>query len=117
MVKAIEWIDGVVRILDQTLLPVEIVYRECRNYREVAECIKTMRIRGAPAIGIAAAMGIALAGQDLQAQDGAAFRQKLKPAIDEMMSTRPTGVNIKWAMDRLGTMLDANREKGVAELK
>ncbi|MGE5893806.1 MAG: S-methyl-5-thioribose-1-phosphate isomerase [bacterium] len=117
MVKTIEWIDGVVRILDQTLLPSEIVYRECGNYREVAECIKTMRIRGAPAIGIAAAMGIALAGQDIEALDGAAFRQKLKPAIDEMMSTRPTAVNIKWAMDRLGTMLGANRERSVAELK
>lgn len=117
MVKTIEWSDGVVRILDQTLLPSEIVYRECRDYREVAECIKTMRIRGAPAIGIAAAMGIALAGQDVQAQDGAVFRKKLKPAIDEMMNTRPTAVNIKWAMDRLGAMLVANSERGVAELK
>ncbi|MGW8272269.1 MAG: S-methyl-5-thioribose-1-phosphate isomerase, partial [Thermodesulfovibrionales bacterium] len=69
MVSAVQWHAGEVRILDQTRLPGEIIFRDCRHYEEVAECIRALRIRGAPAIGIAAAMGVALAAQDIRAQD------------------------------------------------
>lgn len=117
MVKTIEWIDGKVRMLDQTRLPIEVVYIDCEDYVMVAEAIKKLRIRGAPAIGIAAAMGVALGAADIKADDFDTFMQKLSPVIDVMMNTRPTAVNIRWATGRIEKMLYRNREKSIGELK
>jgi len=69
MFKTIEWKDGVVRMLDQSRLPLEVIYMDCRDYREVAEAIKTLKIRGAPAIGIAAAMGVSLGAQGIVSKE------------------------------------------------
>ena len=69
MVPTIEWRDGIVRMLDQTRLPLEVTYFECKTYQDVAKGIKELIIRGAPAIGVAAAMGIALGAQDIKAQN------------------------------------------------
>ncbi len=76
MVKTIEWANGKVVMLDQTRLPIEVVYKECDNYLMVAEGIKKLWIRGAPAIGIAAAMGIALAAQEIEADNIEIFTKK-----------------------------------------
>lgn len=117
MVKTIEWVDGKVVMLDQSRLPIEVVYLECDNYHEVAECIKKLKIRGAPAIGIATAMGVALAARDIKADDFESFVRKLDPAFEMLLSTRPTAVNIKWAVERLRTFLAGHRDESVENLK
>ncbi len=117
MVRAIEWVDGKVVLLDQTRLPFEVAYIECTDYRTVADAIRTLKIRGAPAIGIAAAMGVALAGRESIATTHAEFMEDLEPAFREILSTRPTAVNIAWALRRVRSMLEKNRRKSVAELR
>jgi methylthioribose-1-phosphate isomerase len=117
MVKAVEWEDGTVKILDQTRLPIEVVYINCSNYLQVADCIKKLCIRGAPAIGIAAAMGIALAALDARAEDFESFVRTLNPAMETMIATRPTAVNIKWAIERIKRKLSRSRDQSVQALK
>lgn len=117
MVKTIEWVDGKVRMIDQTRLPLELSYVECSDYREVAECIKTMKIRGAPAIGIAAAMGIALGASAIEANGFDKFMDELGGVFQTLLATRPTAVNIKWAVERMEKMLDARRREPVDVLK
>ncbi len=86
------WEDNKLFLIDQTLLPDEIVYHECTNYKEVIEAIKTMKVRGAPAIGVAAAFAMALA--ELAGED-------MEMAAAEIKSSRPTAVNLFWAVDRV----------------
>jgi methylthioribose-1-phosphate isomerase len=117
MVKTIEWSNGKVVMLDQSLLPVEVVYKECSDYLTVAEGIKKLWIRGAPAIGIAAAMGIALAAQDIEADTFERFTAQLDPVYNTMLSTRPTAVNIQWAVGRLRKFLELNRDTSIPKLK
>ncbi|MEW6213715.1 MAG: S-methyl-5-thioribose-1-phosphate isomerase [Nitrospirota bacterium] len=117
MVKAIEWIDGKVIMLDQSKLPLEVTFVECTDYRQVAEGIKKLWIRGAPAIGIAAAMGIALGAQDIKAKNFDEFMEGLEPIFNEMLSTRPTGVNIRWAIERIRGLLMSRRDESVDRLK
>jgi methylthioribose-1-phosphate isomerase len=97
MIRTIEWKDGKVIMVDQTLLPVEEIYREYTTAEEVARAIETMVIRGAPAIGVAAAMGIALGMQNVTDQPGVHFEQ----ICERMSKTRPTAVNLFWAIDRM----------------
>ena len=101
MFKTIEWTDDGVRMIDQTRLPAEEVYRTCRDYQEVAEAIRGMVIRGAPAIGVAAAMGVALGIKQSSAQTIPALRAEFEGIADTLSRTRPTAVNLFWAMDRM----------------
>ncbi len=101
MFKTIEWTSDGVRMIDQTRLPAQEVYRTCRNYREVAEAIRSMVIRGAPAIGVAAAMGIALGIQDSAAKTVAELRAEFETVAETISQTRPTAVNLFWAVDRM----------------
>jgi methylthioribose-1-phosphate isomerase len=101
MFKTIEWTEDGVRIIDQTRLPAEEVYRTCRDYREVAEAIRAMVIRGAPAIGVAAAMGIALGVKDSAATTVAELRAEFETIADTISKTRPTAVNLFWAVKRM----------------
>jgi len=117
MVKAIEWRNKKVVILDQSKLPLEVTYIDCSNYQIVAECIRTLKIRGAPAIGIAAAMGIALGAQDIKTENFERFVEGLEPIFNEMLSTRPTAVNIKWAVERIRGLLIRKRDKSIDTLK
>ncbi len=117
MVKTIEWSNGKVVMLDQSRLPIEVIYKECDSYLTVAEGIKKLWIRGAPAIGIAAAMGIALAAQDIEADTFERFTSQLDPVYNTMLSTRPTAVNIQWAVGRLRKFLEANRDNSIQKLK
>ncbi len=117
MVRAIEWIDDRVRILDQSRLPHEVSYIDCSHHGMVVDAIKTLKIRGAPAIGIAAAMGIALSARGLKADSFEGFMDALQPVMDEMLSSRPTAVNIRWAVERMKGLLQRNRERPVEELK
>jgi len=101
MFKTIEWTGEGVRMLDQTRLPVEEVYRTCRDYGEVAEAIRSMVIRGAPAIGVAAAMGIALGVEKSRARSVAELRAELDTIAETIAKTRPTAVNLFWAVKRM----------------
>src|SRR5580765_4946291 len=92
MVETIQWTDAGVVMIDQTRLPREQSFVTCRTYLEVADAIKTMVIRGAPAIGVAAAMGVALG-----VQEGADFETVCKT----LAATRPTAVNLFWAIERM----------------
>src|SRR5678816_3856547 len=92
MVETIQWTDAGVVMIDQTRLPREQSFVTCRTYLEVADAIRTMVIRGAPAIGVAAAMGVALG-----VQEGADFETVCKT----LAATRPTAVNLFWAIQRM----------------
>ena len=117
MVKTIEWSKGKVVMLDQSRLPIDVTYIECDNYLTVAEGIKKLWIRGAPAIGIATAMGIALAAQDIEADNIEAFLKKLEPAMITLLATRPTAVNIKWAVERFRAFIGRHKYVGIQNLK
>jgi len=106
MFKTIEWTEEGVRLIDQTRLPTEEVYRTCRDYREVAEAIRAMVIRGAPALGIAAAMGIALGVRDSAARTVAELRAEFETIAETISRTRPTAVNLFWAVKRMREVLE-----------
>ncbi len=108
MVKTLEWTADGVRFIDQRKLPTEEVYVLCRTYGEVAEAIRNMTVRGAPAIGVAAAMGIALGVRDSQAQTTSELRQELERISDAIGATRPTAVNLFWAIRRMRQVFDQN---------
>jgi methylthioribose-1-phosphate isomerase len=99
--RTIEWRDGVVRMIDQRKLPHEYVEVEFTDYRDVARAIKEMYIRGAPAIGAAAAYGVALAAVHSSAQARSQLLADLEEAGDVLRSTRPTASNLFWAVDRM----------------
>jgi methylthioribose-1-phosphate isomerase len=117
MARTIYWEDGAAMILDQTKLPHEVTYVKCTDYHMVCECIVNMRIRGAPAIGIAAAMGIALGANDLKAADYDAFTQGLETVYKTLLATRPTAVNIEWAVTRMRFFLETHKGEPVEKLK
>jgi methylthioribose-1-phosphate isomerase len=104
-VHTIEWRADAVRMIDQRLLPAREVIRTYRDYRGVAEAIRTMVIRGAPAIGVAAAMGVALG---IRGTSGAKARARFAMVARTLRATRPTAVNLAWAVDRMGKVLEEN---------
>ncbi len=103
MIRTIEWIDpDTIKMIDQTKLPKELIFLELRDYRKVAESIKIMNVRGAPAIGVTAAMGMACASIEYSnTTDYSEFWKNLEKAGELMKSTRPTAVNLFWAVDRM----------------
>jgi methylthioribose-1-phosphate isomerase len=105
----IQWQNEQVVMLDQRLLPIKEVYRTYRDYRGVARAIKEMVIRGAPAIGVAAAMGIALGARQLKKTTEPAVFVKL---CQTFAATRPTAVNLFWAIDRMRKVYEQNRQQG-----
>ncbi len=117
MVKTIELVDGKVRMLDQTRLPREVVYVDCTDYHMVAEGIKKLWIRGAPAIGIAAAMGIAIGAREIRADNFDEFSNGLESVFQTLLDTRPTAVNIQWAVERIKKLLSEKRHEPVDKLK
>jgi len=117
MVKTIEWKDNKVIMLDQSRLPIDVAYIECRDYLKVAEGIKKLWIRGAPAIGIATAMGIALAAQEITAGDFDGFMHRLDPVFSTLIATRPTAVNIEWAVERIRKFLVVRKDEPIVRLK
>jgi methylthioribose-1-phosphate isomerase len=100
-VQPIEWRDGVVAILDQTQLPQRMVVHEYDDWQGVAEAIRVMQVRGAPAIGIAAAYGLALAARTINAPTMEAFRAEFGEACRAFAQTRPTAVNLFGAIERM----------------
>ena len=101
MLPTIEWKDDAVVMIDQRKLPVSEIYVSCKTAQEVARAIKTMVIRGAPAIGVAAAMGIALGMRRSKAAGTKQFAVEFQKLCDLMAATRPTAVNLFWAIERM----------------
>ena len=101
MVKTLEWTDAGVRLIDQTRLPTEEIYVTCRDHREVATAIRDMIVRGAPAIGVSAAMGVALGVRNSKAKNIAELRPEFDEICKTLASTRPTAVNLFWAIQRM----------------
>jgi methylthioribose-1-phosphate isomerase len=102
----IEWLGDRVRLIDQTRLPRELVRKETSDFREIAESIRRLEVRGAPAIGVAGAMGIALAALESDASDREGFGRDVRGAAELLAATRPTAVNLAWAVDRMLEALD-----------
>lgn len=103
-VETIEWTSDGVVMIDQTRLPRETIYVTCRTYVEVADAIRSMVIRGAPAIGVAAAMGVALGAQTAKDLDS-----ELPVICDTLAKTRPTAVNLFWAIERMRRLYESVR--------
>jgi methylthioribose-1-phosphate isomerase len=114
MVETIQWTEAGVVMIDQTRLPREFVYVTCKDYKEVAEAIRSMVIRGAPAIGVAAAMGVALGL--LQASDES-LDDSMERICTELAGTRPTAVNLFWAIDRMKRLYASMKGKSAAEVR
>ena len=115
MFKTIEWTDEGVRMIDQTRLPGEEIYHTYQDYREVAEAIRSMVIRGAPAIGVAAAMGVALGIQQSPARTLAELRADFEKIAETISKTRPTAVNLFWAVKRMRMVLESAASRGHSE--
>lgn len=112
-VRTVQWApDGALRIVDQRLLPTEYLERDLHTVAEVADAIRTLAVRGAPAIGVAAAMGLAAAYDDARARDStlrtdpSAAQAFVREAAAALRATRPTAVNLGWALDRMLATLD-----------
>jgi methylthioribose-1-phosphate isomerase len=113
LTDTISYAAGVVRLVDQTRLPAEVMVHECRTAADVAEAIRTMRVRGAPAIGVAAAYALALGAREYAGDDPAGFRGHLELVATEVRATRPTAVNLFWAIARALALADASLAQGV----
>ena len=114
MVETIHWTEAGVVMIDQTRLPLEEKYVTCRTYREVAEAIRGMVIRGAPAIGVAAAMGVALG---VLHADEQRLDQEMETICGVLAGTRPTAVNLFWAIERMKRLYASVRGQPVAEIR
>jgi methylthioribose-1-phosphate isomerase len=115
--RTIEWDSGVVRMIDQRKLPHEYVEVEFTDYRDVAKAIKEMYIRGAPAIGAAAAYGLALAAVHSDAQSKPELVATVRQAADLLRATRPTASNLFWALERMLVRLEDDGLHGVDEIR
>jgi methylthioribose-1-phosphate isomerase len=117
MIQTLEWTDHGVRFLDQTKLPTEETYVNCTTHEQVADVIRTMVVRGAPAIGVAAAMGIALGVKNSRAETAAELKRELDQICDLMGKTRPTAVNLFWAINRMKAKFERVRIRPIAQIK
>lgn len=116
-VMSIEWRGDHVRILDQTFLPGRTVYSDIRDVGRMWEAIKKLRVRGAPAIGIAAAYGLYLGVKELPENAYPSFEIEVKRIAEYLNSARPTAVNLNWALQRIQTTIHAHRDEPIAAIK
>jgi methylthioribose-1-phosphate isomerase len=117
MINTLEWTDKGVRFIDQTKLPTEETYVNCTTYEQVADVIRNMVVRGAPAIGVAAAMGIALGVQKSPAESGADLKKDFDQICDVIGKTRPTAVNLFWAINRMREKFEYARMRPLPQIK
>jgi methylthioribose-1-phosphate isomerase len=117
MIQTLEWTDQGVRFIDQTKLPTEETYVNCTTHQQVADVIVTMVVRGAPAIGVAAAMGIALAVKNSKAETVGDLKRDFDEACDVIGKTRPTAVNLFWAIRRMQQKFERVRIRPIPQIK
>jgi methylthioribose-1-phosphate isomerase len=116
VVPTVAWEDGVVALIDQRLLPAQLEMHRCRDHQEVAAAIRDMAVRGAPAIGVAAAFALALGARNTRSE-GAALRAEWDDICSVLSATRPTAVNLFWAIARMRTAFDAHAAAGGDRLR
>ncbi|HKW18394.1 MAG TPA: S-methyl-5-thioribose-1-phosphate isomerase [Terriglobales bacterium] len=117
MIQTLEWTDRGVRFIDQTKLPTEEKYVTCKTHEEVADVIRNMVVRGAPAIGVAAAMGIALGVSNSKAETAGELKREFDQICDLISKTRPTAVNLFWAIRRMQQKFELLRVRPVQQIK
>jgi methylthioribose-1-phosphate isomerase len=115
MIRTIDWTEDGVEMIDQRLLPTEEIYNTYKTVDEVAEAIRTLVIRGAPAIGVATAMGIALGVKNLSTREG--LEGAFKEICATLERTRPTARNLFWAVERMSVIFETNKHKSLEELQ
>jgi len=117
MIHTLEWTDSGVVFIDQTRLPTEEIYLTCTTYQQVADAIRDMIVRGAPAIGVAAAMGIAIGVKNSKANNAADLRKELDQICETIRQTRPTAVNLFWAIRRMQEKFESLCGRPIPEIK
>jgi len=117
MIQTLEWTDSGVRFIDQTKLPTEETYVTCKTYNQVADVIRNMVVRGAPAIGVAAAMGIALGVKNSKAENGGDLKHDFDQICDVIGKTRPTAVNLFWAIKRMRDKFEMLRVRPLPQIR
>lgn len=116
-IQSIEWREDHLRILDQTYLPGREVYSDIKDIGRVWEAIRNLRVRGAPAIGIAGAYGLYLGIRELPENTFESFWVEVERVAEYLLNARPTAVNLKWAVERIKTTIQAHKEKPISEIK
>ena len=116
-VKTIDWVRGRVRIIDQTKLPKKTVFKDIKDVKEMRSAIKKLEVRGAPAIGAAGALGVLLGIRDKRYADYRAFKRRLEKIISYLGSSRPTAVNLFWALERMKACAEANSDRPLDEIR
>jgi len=117
MIPTVEWSDKKIRMIDQRKLPHKIEWYVCRSYKDVIKAIKDMVIRGAPAIGIAGAMGLALGAYSIKSTSYEAFIKRLLEIAEQIIEARPTAVNLKWAIERMLKLAYSMKDNPVYKIK
>ena len=107
--RTLEWANDHLRILDQTRLPEETVYLRCDTLDQVATAIKDLKVRGAPAIGVAAGFGVVVGLREKKVRNRAEYEERLNEVITTLAGTRPTAVNLFWALERMRRKAEANK--------
>ncbi|WP_027621573.1 S-methyl-5-thioribose-1-phosphate isomerase [Acetivibrio clariflavus] len=115
--RPLEYCNGVLKLVDQTKLPLEKKIVELSTYEEIADAIKKMTVRGAPAIGVTAVYGVVVAANSINTSSKDEFFEKLKKACDLIKSTRPTAVNLFWAVDRVYNKAVSNKDKSIEQIR
>jgi methylthioribose-1-phosphate isomerase len=117
VIRPIRFVAGKCQMLDQRLLPGEEVWLDYDSYEDVAEAIRSMVVRGAPAIGIAAAIGAWFAARDIDLESSQEFFAEFQQRCAHLVASRPTAVNLSWALERMQRFAEANLDRSVFELK
>src|SRR6266446_1744927 len=117
VIQTLEWTNTGVVFIDQTKLPTEEVYVTCTTHQQVADVIRNMVVRGAPAIGVAAAMGIALGIKNSKAENGADLKREFDQICETIRQTRPTAVNLFWAIRRMTEKFESLRIRPIAQIQ
>ncbi|MDY6970699.1 MAG: S-methyl-5-thioribose-1-phosphate isomerase [Thermodesulfobacteriota bacterium] len=117
MVPTIEWYGDHIRMIDQRKIPSRIDWYICRGYKDVIKGIQRMVIRGAPAIGVAAAMGLALGAYSIRARSKAGFIRRFDEIAEEMLLARPTAVNLRWSVERMKSLVADILDKPLEDIR
>ena len=117
MIPTIEWRGKTVRMIDQRILPGKIEWYICKGYKDVISAIEKMVIRGAPAIGVAAGMGLALGALSIRVRSYERFKDRFGEMADKMVKARPTAVNLRWAVERMSQLVEVMVGKDVKEIQ
>lgn len=117
MISTIEWHGDHIRMIDQRCIPAKVQWHICRGYRDVIRAIEKMVIRGAPAIGVAAAMGLALGAASIRINNYETFNKRFIKMAEDLAKARPTAINLQWAVERMRRLVESLEGRSVNEIK